>query len=1599
MQYSAINIQGNILTSDILEKIRIEDIKFQNHTDFDLDKNVSVRDEVGLAWSAIRAHWQAFSIRRDRLKETDTGTTETRQSWMIPFLHELGYDLEKSNAEVINGKSYAISHRSVNRDHFPVHIQGINQSLDKRAEQGNTRLSPHALVQEYLNNHDNLYAIVTNGRFLRLLRDATRLSRLSYLEFDLERILEEDLFSEFALLFRVLHVSRMPQSQDEGESSILEYYHTEALASGSRIRERLSGAVEDSLKLLANGILKHENSEELRQKLDNEELSAAEYYLYLLRVVYRILFLLVIEERNLIYPEERDEELARKRNIYYQFYSVGRVTKLVQKSIYVNPRKTDLWQSLLVTFRIFESNDIGKAFGILPLGSGLFAPNALGTLINQSLDNQTILQVLKHLVTFENENGQLSRVNYADLDVEEFGSVYEGLLDYDPKLEKVNEQWVFSFVEGSGRSSSGSHYTPEELVKPLIQHSLDHIIKDCLETPEKRVSISSPIPKTQAQEQALLSITIADVACGSGHVLLSAARKIALELARVRTNEDQPTPTAIRLATRDVIRSCIYGVDLNPLAVELCKVALWLEAHNPGEPLNFLDHHIKCGNAIVGLAHKEELEKGIANEAFKTLPGDEKEIASAWLKRNRTERKNHESKGSQDGTQLDTSYDERIDQELKEAQSQYEELIRFPEKTPQQIESKRRAYNQWLGSQGYLFLKTMADLQTAQFFYPKTEEYQNYLVTDADFRQMLGGKKGWTGKATAQATSEGVHRHFFHWFLEFPEVFEKGGFDCILGNPPFLGGQKLTGTFGNAFASYIRYEFAPIGSVDLVTYFFRRIFSIIRKGGFQSLISTNTIAQGSARVDGLGVISNNGGVINHAVRSMKWPGLAAVEVALVTVFKGDWRKSFVLQGNEVPQINTHLDDQDYLGDHFSLIENQDKSFQGSIVLGKGFILNKSEAQELIRKSPKNKEVVYHYLNGQDLNNRPDQSSSRWVINFKNWPLKRYSSPEWSELSSDHKSKLNEQLIKGAQVIVAPSWYGGPVACDYPDCIGIVESLVKPERTRWKLDKSGHELIEEYALRKPLPQNWWIYGEKRPKLYNSIKDLDKVIVVPRVSKYLNIGISLTESTVFSDATVIACYESKLYSVFQSTLMEEWIRKNGSTLETRMRVTPSESFESFPFPKDFYNASQEHLELKLNIAKSTNWGLTEILNQLHNSKLPSAAESLPKKEFEKKYGKESWSLYKHLELDKAGEISFEVAVQKIKELRSLHKKMDQAVLEAYGWHRDLPKWGPAIDLAHDFYEVNYLPENDNIRYTISPEARKEVLKRLLLLNHERYEEEIRQGLHKEKDAKAFYAQKGLEVPEEVLTLYDKTTRKKKSTQPKLAQPKLQADLFNQPLEETMKEFGLNEGIYSIRDTADIIGQSYDKVRRWFLKLSEQQYEGLDGTAKQDIDRRRISFHGLVELVVIGTLLENKMSIRKIFEARSDLGIKTGKSYPFATNNVNKNLHKAGGVLIYDFLAGHVTLDGTSQFNLTLIEDFFEDIVFDSSGIAQRLLPSKGNKRIVIDPTIGGGKPAFKDFGGLHVDTIMSFYDGPDSMEDLMDNYGVSKEDIEAALAYTS
>lgn len=1573
MEFPSVSIQGNIVSFEILDKIRKEDIKYQAAADFALDRKTSVRDEIGIAWAAARAHWTAFRLRAERLKAHDSGASETRSSWIIPLLRELGYEVDKATAYVHpeTKRSYAISHRATNLDGLPIHIMGIHDKLDERRDASGPRLSPHGLSQEYLNLTEHSYALVTNGRYLRLLRDATRLVRLSYLEFNLERMMEEDLYSDFALMFRLIHATRMPKTPDAAADSPIEYYHHESLSSGSRIRNALSAAVERSIKTLANGFLVHPANHSLREGVASGLPSADEYYLYQLRLIYRLLFLIVTEERNLVFPEVKDPAVQRFRAIYYAYYSIDRLRRMTNKRLYVDPHKHDLWEGLLACFRLFESDQYGQHLGIQPLGSGIFSPDALGVLGNLKLYNHHLLAVIEDLSHFENAQRQRVRVNYADLDVEEFGSVYEGLLEYKPHFDPVIDGFHFVFQKGSERSSSGSHYTPEELVKPLIKHSLEHLIHACMQAPDP--------------EQALLALKVADVACGSGHILLSAARRLGLELARHRSQEDNPAPPVLRKSIRDVIRHCIYGVDKNPLAVELCKVALWLEAHNPGEPLNFLDHHIKCGDAIVGLGRYDELNRGISDAAFKSLPGDDKAVTKLLAKRNKQERQTR-------GQQV-FDFEQQVQSDMALVLEAHHQVTDMPERTPAEIAAKVAAYEAYVTNH-LQHLRQVADLQVAQFFITKDARGLELAVTDAEYFRFLQMHREPTFAKLAAATTLGVQRRFFHWFLEFPEVFAQGGFDCVLGNPPFLGGQKLSGNFGFAFLEFIKDQFAPIGAVDLVTFFFRRIFSIIRPKGFQALISTNTIAQGDARLDGLDRIMEEGGSIPFAVKSMRWPGLAAVEVSLVVLTKQRWEGPCYLGSRTVSEISTLLDDTKSIGDPYILRQNRGKSFQGSIVLGKGFMLSPEQALEIIAKDPKYKSVLFPYLNGENLNNTAGQTSERWVINFFDWPFSRLSETEWNSLSKDERESIVSRVKAGKLVSSVYPGYLGPVALDYPICAKIIENNVKDER-----EQNGREGYRKW---------WWHYAEKRVELYHSLKGVKQVLAIAQVSK--TSAFSFVDPNQVLDAKLILIIHDqwRYFSVLQSNFHIFWAWKYSPTMKSDLSYAPTMAFQTFPNPSiyqdDLAKLLDEIGELyhthRKALMSDIQLGLTKTYNLFHSQGLRTLTPvelALDDKALEKLIGKDGMGLRKHLnKLGKAD--TFNAAVAGILTLRELHRELDETVLAAYRW--DGSDGQPAIALRHAFQEVDYLPENDRIRYTIHPEARKEILRRLLLLNHTLHEEEEKTRIKKQAELVSAIKKKRSKVesePQQLLFKKEDIARTEKTDAPVSVRPVVLVDSVKRYNDE-MEKFGLRTGIYSIAEAASILRKDTSKVREWFKTLSKSNYDGISDTERDDVEKLRVSFHGVIELVVIGTLLDQGIQLKDILQARSDLGKLTGKKYfPFTSIEVKDNLKVGGKSIYFELNDGRIlTLDGTSQLNLELIRSFFGNIEFDSDGVAKRLFPNKNSRIVVIDPEKASGKPCI-DRLEVQVATILDFYDGPSSTNVLINEFGLSHEEIDAALEY--
>ena len=789
---AGLQIEGNLIASDLMADVLSAEIKGQVPEAFGLQKTDKLADEIALAWGDAKIYWAAFQRALSRLPEPDLATTVTREQWAVPLLRSLGYDpIYVAKAEVVDEQTYAISHRAEPGDAKPpIHIVGSRVRLEQRPPSGTPRLSAHALVQDYLNRTEHLWAIATNGLRWRLLRDSSLMTRLTYVEFDLEQILNGENFAEFGLFYRLFHRSRLPQGMEDADECLLEFYHQESVQQGGRVRDRLRDGVEQALKVLGTGFLQHPDNETLRQRLrlgkgepasdlpsppgrgaggegsEGEALTETAYYRQLLLLIYRLLFLMVAESRNLLLSGDD----VNKSRIYREYYSIERLRVLAEKASWRREGFQDQWQGLRVTFRLFDENWRGQVLGLSPLNGVLFGSHSLLDIDTCAIDNYDLTLAIRHLSLYE-QRGQLRRVNYGALDVEELGSVYESLLDFHPQVAERQGIYEFQLVTGSDRKTTGSYYTPPELVGQLIKSALEPVIADRLEALGKDAT-------PEAQEQALLTLKVCDPACGSGHFLLAASRRIGKELARIRTGEPQPGPEPLRVAIRDVIQHCVYGVDLNPLAVDLCKVALWLEGLCRGVSLNFLDHRIKNGNSLVGVLNLDCLKEGIPDNAYKPVTGDDKSLATQFKKRNKQERESNEV------GQLALLYDNTFERDREEYAKAWREIEGMKDDDPTAVRQKQEKYERSRHLYSWQRDRSACNLWTAAFFMPLTEQNLQLLPTSGVLDNLLKGN--WATQEIVDAADRLAEEFlFFHWPLEFPEIFESGGFDCVLGNPPW----------------------------------------------------------------------------------------------------------------------------------------------------------------------------------------------------------------------------------------------------------------------------------------------------------------------------------------------------------------------------------------------------------------------------------------------------------------------------------------------------------------------------------------------------------------------------------------------------------------------------------------------------------------------------------------------------------------------------------------------------------------------------------------------------------------------------------------------
>jgi len=766
--FTSIQTEGAILPPDLLQRVFSGDNDLQGlrPKDYHLAESEKLNEAINRSWNVLQGYWKSFKKGQEKLAETDPGTSLTRERWLLPLFQELGYGrLLTHKAIAIENKSYPISH---NWGKTPIHLVGCKVDLDRRTAgvSGAARSSPHSLVQELLNrSDDHLWAFLSNGTKLRILRDNLSLTRQAYVEFDLETMMQGEVYSDFFLLWLLGHQSRV--EAEKPEECWLEKWSQTAQGQGTRALDQLRNGVEDAIQALGSGFLKQPFNWALREKMKSGQLDKQDYYRQLLRLIYRLLFLFVAEDRDMLFVPDSDPE---SQELYIEHYSTTHLRKLAEKLR--GSRHTDIFQSFNLIINKLSVTGCPE-LGLPALGSFLFSKSK--AIPDLEISNEDFLSAIRALA-FTSDQGTLRAVDYKNLGSEEFGSVYESLLELHPDLNVDAGTFGLKTASGHERKTTGSYYTPSSLVQCLLDSALDPVLDEASGRPDP--------------EKAILDLKICDPACGSGHFLIAAAHRVARRLASIRTGDEEPSPEATRTALRDVIGHCVYGVDLNPMAVELCKVALWMESLDPGKPLSLLDHKMQCGNSLLGTTPKL-LADGILNEAFKPIEGDDPKYCSVLRRRNEQERQGQLTMWASMVAESHATYGSLSDR--------YRSVDEMEDSSVKAVAEKEKKFDRLLQSADYQHSKLSADAWCASYVWPKQKNAPEPVTQDL-FRQMQSPNLQPLRETIAEVHQLSEKYRFFHWHLAFPDVFRvpsmgesvendetgwNGGFDVVLGNPPW----------------------------------------------------------------------------------------------------------------------------------------------------------------------------------------------------------------------------------------------------------------------------------------------------------------------------------------------------------------------------------------------------------------------------------------------------------------------------------------------------------------------------------------------------------------------------------------------------------------------------------------------------------------------------------------------------------------------------------------------------------------------------------------------------------------------------------------------
>jgi len=780
--FSAMSVEGNLLAPAILKEIANSSAPNQTEADYHVPRGVTLRDELARYFRIGQATFRHLHASPEpSLKATTRFVSDL-------LVDVLGFSaVSPAGVLTHDGHQFPVSLLALG-GRVPIvvvpPVEGLESPSAHLRPDGRRRSAAIAL-QDWLNVNDGaLWGLCTNGNAIRLLRDNRSLTRPAFIEFDLQQIFDNEDFASFTMLWLLLHSTRFGQAEAPISDCPLERWREAGAKTGEVALRHLSANVHEALLALGNGFLEHPANADLRQRLASGALALSSatgeghsFFSQLLRLVYRLIFLLAAEDRDLLHPPDTEPQL---RELYALGYSAGSLRdRAVRRAAWDN--FDDRWQGLRLTFRALAHGE--PRLGLPALG-GLFSPDQTPDLDLLALSNRSLFRAMYSLAWLRTATGPVP-VNWRDMQTEELGSVYEGLLELTPRLADTGRAMTFAEgleTKGNERKTSGSYYTPDALVQTLLDSALDPVLD--------RIEAESEGSSEDAAA-GLLTVTVIDPACGSGHFLLAAARRIATRVARLRA-DGVPTQDDYRRALRDVVRLCIYGVDRNPMAVELSRVALWIETVEPGKPLGFLDANLRCGDSLLGVFSLEALRHGIPDVAYKPLAGDDKTVAKVFAARNKEDLKGQ--------ARLDFSGRPTSLPIPPTLATSALALRALPEDSEGDIEARTRAFEAMRSNPELTKWFDAADLYVAAFLAPKVkpvagsvsnQEFPGQPLVPVSSHVWMKLQNGQVyGPLLGAAQALTTFARVFHWPFEFPHIFfsepsTRRGFDVVLGNPPW----------------------------------------------------------------------------------------------------------------------------------------------------------------------------------------------------------------------------------------------------------------------------------------------------------------------------------------------------------------------------------------------------------------------------------------------------------------------------------------------------------------------------------------------------------------------------------------------------------------------------------------------------------------------------------------------------------------------------------------------------------------------------------------------------------------------------------------------